>query len=227
MPLQKLLASICLFLTGLSCIAAESVRDLEIQECRPGEISTWSDGTDRAAAVSSLLIAYRHDDAPAWFDSRQVQELLARAAREWSKCGIPISVVALGIPDGDRQQTLRVQWSEKESLGNFGLANLTRRTLSLGPQAFALLRSRNPSHDATQTLQMVISHEMGHFLGLMAHSRRCIDVLSYYHDGKGAKCFSRDLSGVNAVVEYRHTLPTACDIQRCRIANVFPVAPGN
>jgi hypothetical protein len=56
----------------------------------------------------------------------------------------------------------------------------------------------------------------------MAHSRRCVDVLSYYHDGKGGKCSSRDLAGMANFVEYRHVLPTACDIQRCRTANGQP-----
>jgi hypothetical protein len=112
-----------------------------------------------------------------------------------------------------------VQWSEQYSGGNFGLANLGQRTLSLGPQAFRLLRERNPAYDATQILQMVIAHEMGHFFGLMAHSRRCVDVLSYYHDGKGQTCYKRDPGDSGGVVEYRHILPTACDIERCRQVN--------
>ena len=64
------------------------------------------------------------------------------------------------------------------------------------------------------------------WFGLMAHSRRCVDVLSYYHDGKGGRCFSRDPAGMRGVVEYRHVLPTACDIERCRIANGLPAPAG-
>lgn len=66
---------------------------------------------------------------------------------------------------------------------------------------------------------MVISHEMGHFFGLMAHSRRCVDVLSYYDDGKGGKCIKRDPLDNGGVTEYRYSLPTACDIARCRQIN--------
>ena len=76
--------------------------------------------------------------------------------------------------------------------------------------------------DALDTLQMVLSHEMGHFYGLMAHSRRCVDVLSYYHDGKGGQCFTRNPGLLKAFPEYRSSLPTACDIQRCRILNRIP-----
>ena len=82
-----------------------------------------------------------------------------------------------------------------------------------------MLRTRNPAHDARQTLQMVISHEMGHHFGLMAHSRRCVDVTSYYDNGQGAQCFARDIKLLRSVPEYRASLPTACDIQRCRVAN--------
>ena len=66
---------------------------------------------------------------------------------------------------------------------------------------------------------MVVSHEMGHFFGLMAHSRRCIDVTSYYTDGKGGQCQTTDPGLLKAFGEYRATLPTACDIERCRRAN--------
>ena len=66
---------------------------------------------------------------------------------------------------------------------------------------------------------MVIPHEMGHLLGLMAHSRRCVDVTSYYNNGKGEKCFARDMTQLRPGIEYRSVLPTACDLQRCMRAN--------
>jgi hypothetical protein len=66
---------------------------------------------------------------------------------------------------------------------------------------------------------MVLAHEMGHFYGMLAHSRRCVDVLTYYNDGKGGQCYARDPSQLKLYPEYRSTLPTACDIQRCRILN--------
>lgn len=66
---------------------------------------------------------------------------------------------------------------------------------------------------------MTLAHEMGHFLGLLAHSRRCVDVMSYYHDGRGNHCSARELALLKSFVEYRSTLPTACDIQRCRAIN--------
>lgn len=198
---------------------AEDVRAREIAECRPGEVATWGDGRDRAAASSPLYFVYRHGGAPSWFEERLVTELVGRAVQGWAPCGVPTRLLAATEAVTVRPLPVVVQWHEGESRGNFGLADLGRRTLSLGPRAFALLRERNPAYDATQTLQMVIAHEMGHFFGLMAHSRRCVDVLSYYHDGKGGKCYKRDPDFTGGVVEYRHLLPTACDIERCRQAN--------
>lgn len=208
-----------LALGGRAANATESVRDQEMAECRPSEIATWADGRDRPALSNPLVFVYWHAGAPAWFSSSQMMAVLKRAGRAWGDCGVASQVTVLvgnqPLPEG----AVVVQWSEAGSKGNFGLANLGQRTLALSPAMFQLLRTRNPNYPAERTLQMVISHEMGHFFGLMAHSRRCVDVTSYYNDGKGGSCYARDLSQLKSVVEYRATLPTACDIQRCRIAN--------
>ncbi|MGE5468711.1 MAG: hypothetical protein ACM3Y9_14920 [Ignavibacteria bacterium] len=206
--------------------AAESLRDREIRECQPGEIITWEDGTDRPAINSSLTFAYDAAGAPAWFPPALVMDLLARAAAAWSECGIQASAVAWGPAVANVPGLVRVRWSEQGSGGNFGLADIGHSTLSLGPKAFELLRTRNPTHDASTTLQMTLSHEMGHLFGLMAHSRRCVDVLSYYHNARGEKCFARDAEYAARGIDYRDVLPTACDIARCRIANrLRPVPP--
>jgi hypothetical protein len=207
-----------LALTPALGLAAGSVREQEIAQCLPGEISTWGDGVDRPALGAPLLFVYKHDDAPSWLSEPQVLQSLRKAAAAWSQCAdstvTPWSAKS-PLPSG----AVLVQWSEQGSAGNFGLANVGLRTLSLGPAAFALLKQRNPRHDARDTLQMVIAHEMGHLYGLMNHSRRCVDVMSYYHNGKGDKCYARDERELRTVVEYRSALPTACDIQRCRSLN--------
>ncbi|TDP63725.1 hypothetical protein DES47_1046 [Roseateles toxinivorans] len=211
------LTALFLGLTPLPADALNSVREQEIAECRVGEISTWGDGRDRPALASPLVFVYQHRGAPAWFSEAEVLARVKQAAVAWSQCGVPSQV--LGGDSVAPAGAVHVQWSDQGSVGNFGLANLGQRSLSLGPAAFALLHQRNPAHDARQTLQMVISHEMGHLYGLMAHSRRCVDVTSYYHDGKGQQCHVRDERARKTVLEYRATLPTACDIQRCRLAN--------
>ena len=215
----------CVWLAGscsvLTTYAFESVRDQEIRQCLPGEIATWGDGVDRPALSQHLLFGYNHRDAPAWFSQATVIAALKKAAVAWSECGIKASVGNALASDTATQPPnwVRVQWHDTQSAGNFALANLLGRTLSLSPAAFAMLMNRNPAHDAPETLQMVISHEMGHFFGLMAHSRRCVDVTSYYSNGKGERCFARDINLFGSVPEYRASLPTACDLQRCRIAN--------
>ncbi len=207
-------------------VAFESIRSQEINQCLSGEIVTWGDGKDRSAVASELKFVYDHAGAPEWFAESQVAAMVAKAAAEWSQCGIRVVMIdRVGVWDQLKGVVIKVQWSAKESRGNFGLANQGMRTLSLGPGPFALLKARNPKHDARETLQLVISHEMGHFLGLMAHSRRCVDVLSYYDNGKGEKCYSRDVSQMKLYKEYRYLLPTACDIERCRMINGKPPLP--
>lgn len=214
---------ICLLGWHPFSLAVDSIREQEMAQCLPGEISTWADGQDRPAVTSPLLFVYKHDDAPAWFDAQLVLSKLIQATAAWSECLVPSRVVlgstGTALPSG----AVVVQWSEEGSRRNFGLANLGERTLSLGPAAFTMLNTRNPAFDASQTLQMVISHEMGHFFGLMAHSKRCVDVTSYYSNGKGDVCSIRGGAKLPPGVEYRALLPTACDLQRCRLANGKPL----
>ncbi len=205
--------------SGPASQASASVRDQEIASCQTGELRTWADGRDRPAASRTLRFAYRHDGAPSWFTASAVLALVQASAQAWSACGLTLQVLSVprdGVPPEDAIQIL---WSEVGSRGQFGLANLAARSLSLSPGLFGVLRQRRPQYPAQETLQMTLSHEMGHFLGLMAHSRRCVDVMSYYDDGRGQRCSLRDPASWGTVIEYRAQLPTACDLERCRALN--------
>jgi hypothetical protein len=205
-----------------SAWAFDAVREQEIAQCLPGEITTWGDGVDRPALSSPLLLVYQHAGAPAWFSELQVLGAIQNAAQAWTACGVHSDVSAGFAGRVLRRGEVVVQWSDSASHRNFGLANLGDRTLSLGPAAFQLLQTRNPTFDSRETLQMVIAHEMGHLYGVMAHSRRCVDVTSYYTNGQGGNCSIRGGSPLQPGVEYRSVLPTACDIARCRAANGLP-----
>jgi len=226
---------ICLLLTPLLFIlsasypqqakASELTRNQEITECKDNEVVTWGDGRDTSAGTNRLIFSYSHQNCPPWFAEYVVTKMSSRAATAWSECGIDSQAIQWPHSLKPHYNLVTIQWNEKESRGNFALANLTKRTLSLNPKMFELLRTRNPAYDASQTLQMTISHEMGHFFGLIAHSRRCVDVMSYYTNNKGDKCFSRAPMSESHVVEYRNILPTACDIKRCRQINGKPPLP--
>lgn len=218
---------LCVLVWSLSltaCVWASpaTTREQEIASCRPGEIATWPDGLDRPAQVAAVRLVYRHAGAPAWFDEALVLGTLQRAAAAWSACGVPAEVIGEEAAALYPGTVTVVQWNEAETRGNFALANLGQRTLSLSAAMFGLLAQRNPRHPAVQTLQMAVSHEMGHFFGLMAHSRRCVDVMSYYDDGRGQTCVTGAAGGYKPNVEYRALLPTACDIARCRAVNGQP-----
>jgi hypothetical protein len=239
--LPHLLPSVCLLVCRLACRIAlaalalavvapaqaqTSLRDQEIAQCLPGEMATWGDGRDRPVAADVLLLAYRHDDAPPWFGADQVLAMVQRAAQAWSACGIGVQVQVQAVAPGARVPpgAVLVLWSDAAAGGNFGVANLRTYSLALGSAAFRTLNQRNPAHPAADTLQMVVSHEMGHFFGLMAHSRRCVDVMSYYDNGKGERCFTRDGGMPAGRGDYRALLPTACDIARCRALNASVLA---
>ena len=197
-----------------------NLRQDEIQSCRPGELQTWPDGQDRPAASTALHLVYRPIGAPAGLDEPSVLRALQLALAAWSACGVPGTVLSeTAAATHDARSLVRVQWSEAESRGNAGLSHLGQRTLTLGPAVFQLIASRRGRALALDTLQMTLSHEIGHFYGLMAHSRRCVDVMSYYDNGRGAQCSTRDGSSYRTLPEYRASLPTACDIARCRALN--------
>ena len=226
-PAARLLAAAGLLVAAGAALAAgasDRLRQQEIAQCLPQEIATWGDGRDRLVPALPTQWVYRHEGAPPWFDAPRVLAALQRAAEAWGACGATgAAVVADGgarLPDA----AVVVQWSDAGSRSNFGLAHLGERTLALGPAAFRLLDARNPAHPAGDTLQMVLSHEMGHFYGLMAHSRRCVDVMSYYTGAGGERCFTRDGHWPTGNIDYRALLPTACDIARCRALNTVSAA---
>lgn len=225
LSVRRLATLACLTLAvAFPAQAQTSLRDQEIAQCLPGEVATWGDGRDRPVASGALQLAYRHDEAPPWFSADQVLAVVQRAAQAWSDCGIGVQVQALApgarVPPG----AVLVLWSDGAAGGHFGLANLRTYSLALGPAAFRTLNQRNPAHPAADTLQMVVSHEMGHFFGLMAHSRRCVDVMSYYDNGQGERCFTRAGAMPPTRGDYRALLPTACDIARCRAVNAGVLA---
>ncbi len=201
--------------------AAPDARAQEMASCLPGENVTWLDGQDRPAAGGAVRLVYRHTGAPPWFDEALVLGAVQRAAAAWATCGVPAEVIGETAALINPTQVTVVQWNDAQTRGNFALADLGQRTVSLSAAMFRVLAERNPRHPAAQTLQMAISHEMGHFFGLMAHSRRCIDVMSYYTHPSGESCSTRHGGShkIGGGVEYRAVLPTACDIARCRAVN--------
>jgi hypothetical protein len=200
-----------------------ALRESEIAQCLPEELVTWNDGEKDGKMLSpKMLYVYDHQGAPSYVSEDAVFSVLQQAALAWDQCGGQNAVMLKRdvFDDGDSAK-ITVQWSDKEKLGTIGLANLTKKILTLSPDAFANLRKANANRNLMETLQMVVSHEVGHFQGLIAHSRRCVDVLSYYSNEAGEKCSIRGKGAMPQNFEYRSLLPTACDIQRCRIANGF------
>lgn len=224
---QALALALAAVLAGLLCAPAaargpEPVASLRAQEaatCLPGEQRLWPDGRDRPAGVAAVNIVYRHRGAPRQFDEATVLAAVQRAASAWSACGIPARVLGEEAASIEPTPPVVVLWSEAESRGQFALANFSQRRLAMSAAMYTLLAQRNPRHPAVQTLQMTLSHELGHFYGLVAHSRRCIDVMSYYTDAAGQTCSTRDGRSHLSAPEYRALLPTACDIARCQALN--------
>ena len=211
------MVALCMVAPGAAALSP--TREDEIRTCSFPELPTWPDGLDAPLQHKRLQFIYTHAGAPRWMAAETVLSKIELSARAWSSCGLELLVVKeSNAPLLPVTQTIVIQWSDGQSLGNFGVADRINRRLTLGPSAFELLRAKAPEA-IKYSLQLVISHEMGHFLGLQRHSRRCIDVMSYYSDDKGAECISVVPNWKSGYREYRSHLPTACDIKRCKALN--------
>ena len=205
--------------TGVMNINA--LRESEINQCFANEIATWSDGgKDTKMLGPKMVYVYDHQGAPDGISEESVFASLKNAALAWDQCGGQNTVIlkrdlSASVPG----LKITALWSDEDKLGTIGLANITKKSLTLSPEAFVNLRKSSANKNVLETLQMVISHEIGHFQGLTSHSRRCVDVLSYYTNANGEKCSIRNNGVMPPNMEYRASLPTACDIQRCKASN--------
>lgn len=146
-PFMRLLFASFIFCTltlvaVLPLFAAESLRTQEINTCLAGEIVTWGDGRDRPAGTSLLKITYNPGSSPDWISTEQVVGMITKAADAWSQCDVPIQMVAWNNSLAKQHDIVVVKWDEKGSMGNFGLTNFKSRTLSIGPNAFNLLKQK-------------------------------------------------------------------------------------
>ena len=203
-----------------------ALRQEEISQCLTDDIKNWGDGEkDSKMLGAKMVFVYQHIGAPKFVSEQSILTVLKAAASSWDQCG------GTNLVMSDKDYTtstaglkISVDWNEKDTVGTIGIANIVKRKLTFNPETvqkvFQINTSKNLNESYLQeTLQMTASHEMGHFQGLSAHSKRCVDVLSYYSVG-GEKCTTRNGGPMPvSFYEYRSSLPTSCDIERCRIAN--------
>ena len=206
---------------NVSTATPAGLRESEINQCLPNEIVTWNDGgKDTKMLSKNMVYVYDHQGAPEGFSEEAVVASLKNASVAWDQCGGQNTVILKrDVSSSVAGLKIMALWSDEDKLGTIGLANITQKTLTLSPEAFVNLRKANATRNLMETLQMVVSHEIGHFQGLTSHSRRCVDVLSYYTNASGEKCSIRNNGVMPTNIEYRSQLPTACDIQRCRASN--------
>ncbi len=147
---------------------------------------------------------YHRGDEPSWITPQEASRLFRDAAARWEACGVKMqflgeTTVAPGKMDGINV----VGWSMEIQPSLRGLTvgrgkdgKILERDVSIRPdrQEFKLSR---------RLLEKVITHELGHAIGL-THSPRCDDVMTL-----AADCPKAD-------PEKLPVEPTKNDLQRCR-----------
>ncbi len=223
-PMQKFLIKLSIFFLtfhiAFKCFSENlNLREKEINACSVEEVITWNDGVDKKTNIPNLTFVYVPGNEPSAFSSQEVTDMVKRAVNAWSTCGISTQVSVRADPNYSSNNEVMIIWNDAKSMGNIGASDTVHQRLYLSPSVFKLLKERRPTYDSRYTLQMTLSHEIGHFYGLVAHSKRCVDVLSYYKDASGAECTVGSKEEFKRYIEYRSEFPTACDLQRCRRNN--------
>jgi hypothetical protein len=130
----------------------------EIAHC-PAVPATWGDGQDRPAPVRQMRFAYAPANAPADFSATQVSAMIVAALAGWRACGLTLD----WLGEDSARATHVIAWQPQDDGQRIAWTDLRAHRLWLSPRVFALLRQRNPAL-MSSTLQMTLSHEIGHFL---------------------------------------------------------------
>lgn len=203
--------------------AAQAERQRQIAQCNDNDMATTTaHGTQASYPVgySTLRFFYNPALAPEGVSEAQMAAMIANAGGAWSACGIR-GEYAGPTQDLDARDNATVfQWFNSDGVPIAGYRKGS--TIYLNIAVFQKWHSVSPKY-AMEALQQVISHEMGHGYGVVEHSARCIDVMATYDafdKCEQSPVAPRLIEDGDRVFQLRaHTLPTACDIQRCRKVN--------
>ena len=147
---------------------------------------------------------YHRGDKPSWIAPDEASRLFRDAAARWEACGVKMQFLGeITVAPGKMDGINVVGWSMEIQPSLRGLTigrgkggKILERDVSIRPdrQEFRLYR---------RLLEKVITHELGHAIGL-THSSRCDDVMTL-----AADCPKAD-------PEKLPVEPTKNDLQRCR-----------
>lgn len=171
-----------------------------------GEIAAGQMEKPSPGAWPDRVYAWRYNPqhAPVWLDAAAAKTMVLEAAKRWEACGVDMRFLgdtgrAPGAMDGDNVVGWRLDISPRLrglTLGRARAGRLLERDVAIRPDREEFRRS-------SQLLQKVITHELGHAIGL-THSLRCDDVMTLAADCPKADPETLPLS------------PTANDLARCR-----------
>ncbi|MEY4761921.1 MAG: hypothetical protein RLZZ200_1777 [Pseudomonadota bacterium] len=140
---------------------------------------------------------------PAWLTADEAKVIFLEAAHRWEKCGVKLEYLGdTTVPPGTQDGINVAGWSLQIpaklrglTVGRSREGRLVERDVSIRADRLEFERSRH-------LLEKVVTHELGHAIGL-THSSRCDDVMTL-----AASCPKAD-------PETLPLEPTRNDLRRC------------
>jgi hypothetical protein len=164
--------------------------EIELQSSK-----SWKDGV--------YAWFYNPNHSPDWLAADEAEDLFRLSAKKWEQCGVEIVYMGLTtVQPGKMDGVNVVGWSTKlprkvrgVTVGRSRGRELIEKDVLIRPDRLEFKRSQ-------QLLTKVVTHELGHAIG-MSHSSRCDDVMTLAADCPRADPKTLPIS------------PTNNDLERC------------
>lgn len=199
----------------------------ELDLARQREIATCDDKDfylgqgNKKIAGNKLRFSYNMQNAPENIREDDLLKMLNASLSAWSACGIPMEIAGPTESKQGFDDLVVVLWKEAAFFrGGTSGEEFPENSIWLNSGWISTTENIEGHAFVRMALQHEISQQIGHVLGLMSSSPRALDTMA-----TGSSTTRRvewgqlKLPQGEIPIYEQSSLPTACDIRRCRVVN--------